>query len=150
MRRKGPLSAEIVAEVAFHDVDLAQVVWHGHYLKYLENARWALMDAIGYGLAAMLDSGAGWPIVDLQVKYVRAARFGDRLRVCASLIEWRSRLVVNYLATDAASAARVLRAQTTQVAVDMTDGSVRFELPAGFVARVDAAVATGAGAGARA
>ena len=51
MRKQGRLSATISATVAFHDVDLAAVVWHGHYLKYLENARWALMDDIGFGVA---------------------------------------------------------------------------------------------------
>jgi len=30
-------------EVPFHDVDGLQVVWHGHYLKYFELARTALM-----------------------------------------------------------------------------------------------------------
>ena len=88
MRKTGALSVEIEVDVPFHDVDLARVVWHGHYMKYLENARWALMDRIGYGLQAMLDATEGWPIVDLQVKYVRASRYRDRLKVRASLIEW--------------------------------------------------------------
>jgi acyl-CoA thioester hydrolase len=43
MRRQGAVRAEVEVEVPFHDVDLAGVVWHGHYMKYLENARWALM-----------------------------------------------------------------------------------------------------------
>ena len=50
MRKQGHISASIETVVAFHDVDLATVVWHGHYLKYFENARWALMDRIGFGL----------------------------------------------------------------------------------------------------
>ena len=78
------------------------MVWHGHYLRYLENARWALMNTIGFGLQDMIDSGYLWPIVDLHVKYVRAARFGDRLRVRASLVEWEQRLAINYLVTDLA------------------------------------------------
>jgi acyl-CoA thioester hydrolase len=145
MRRKGPLSVEIVAEVAFHDVDLARIAWHGHYLKYLENARWALMDRIGYGLGTMLASSEGWPIVELQVKYLRASRYGDRLQVRATLVEWQTRLVLNYLVTDAATGERVARAQTTQVAVDMPAGSMRFELPAEFVARVEAAIVAAGG-----
>jgi len=30
---------EIRLEVPFHDVDALRIVWHGHYLKYLELAR---------------------------------------------------------------------------------------------------------------
>ena len=57
MRKAGVVAAEIEFDVAFHDVDLVGVVWHGHYLKYLENARWALMDRLGFGFQRMVDSG---------------------------------------------------------------------------------------------
>lgn len=141
MRKHSAISAEISCEVGFHDVDLAQVVWHGHYLKYLENARWALMGVIGFDLQAMLDSGYLWPLVDLRVKYVRAARYADRLRVRASLVEWQQRLAINYLVTDTADGARVVRAQTVQVAVRPTDaarqaGELLFAMPACLTDRV--------------
>lgn len=138
------LATELEVAVAFHDVDLARVAWHGHYLKYLENARWALMDRLGYGLDTMLGKAEGWPIVALQVKYLRPSRFGDRLRIRASLVEWESRLVINYLVANAATGERVARAQTTQVVVDLATGGMRFTLPGAFVARVQAAMAGGA------
>ncbi len=140
MRKQGPLCVETEVEVAFHDVDLAGVAWHGHYMKYLESARWALMDRIGYGLETMLASGDGFPIVGLQVKFIRVSRYKDRLRVQASLLEWQSRLVINYLVTDFASGQRVARAQTTQIAVDMRTGAMQFELPPALIARVEAAL----------
>ena len=141
MRERGVVAAEIEVEVPFHDVDLAQVVWHGHYLKYLENARWALMDQLGFGLAAMLDSGFGWPVVDLQVKYLRMSRYADRLRVRAGLVDWESRLTIVYLLTDAVSGERVARAQTRQVAVDIATGLLQFTSPPAFVACIEAALA---------
>lgn len=130
MRKHSNISAQITCEVAFSDVDLAQVVWHGHYLRYLENARWALMDSIDFGLQAMIDSGYLWPIVDLHVKYLRAARFGDRLRVRASLVEWQQRLAINYLVTDLADGGRVARGQTIQVAVRPPENELLFVMPA--------------------
>jgi acyl-CoA thioester hydrolase len=135
MRKQSSICAQVQCEVAFHDVDLAQVVWHGHYLKYLENARWALMNTIGFGLEEMLASGYLWPLVDLRVKFVRAARFGDRLRVNASLVEWEQRLAVNYLVTDDGGA-RVVRAQTVQVAVRPPDNELMFTMPACLTDRV--------------
>jgi len=136
MRKHSAISAQVTCEVAFHDVDLAQVVWHGHYLKYLENARWAVMDLIGFGLREMLDSGFLWPLVDLRVKYLRAARYGDALRVRASLVEWEQRLVLNYLVTDAADGARVLRGQSVQVAVRPDDKELLFVMPPCLTDRV--------------
>jgi acyl-CoA thioester hydrolase len=145
MRKQGRLSATIPATVAFHDVDLAAVVWHGHYLKYLENARWALMDSIGFGVQAMLESGYGWPIVELHVKYVKAARVGDRLEVRASLAEWQNRLVMNYLVTNG-QGERVARASTVQVAVELATGVLQFATPRILLERVEAAMQVGAAA----
>jgi acyl-CoA thioester hydrolase len=141
MRKHGELSATVECEVSFHDVDMVEIVWHGHYLRYLENARWALMKEIDFGLDAMRASGYGWPIVDLHVKYIRAARFGDRLSVRASLAEWENRLTVNYLVTDLASRERVVRAQTQQVAVELPSGVLQFTSPAVLIEKVNAALA---------
>jgi acyl-CoA thioester hydrolase len=141
VRAQGILAADIEFDVAFHDVDMVGVVWHGHYL---ENARWALMNRLDYGLDRMLASGYAWPIVDLQAKYLKPARFGERLRARASLVEWEHRLAVNYLLTDVADGTRILRARTVQVAVDGRTGELQFASPVGFVDCVRAAIAEAA------
>jgi len=41
-------SAEAEIQVQFFDLDPMQVVWHGHYVKYLEVARCALLNTIDY------------------------------------------------------------------------------------------------------
>ncbi len=141
MRKAGVVATEIEFDVAFHDVDLVGVVWHGHYLKYFENARWALMDRLGFGFQRMVDSGYAWPVVELQAKYLHVARFGDRLRARAGLVEWESRLVVNYLITRMADSARIARAQTVQVAVDGRNGELQFACPDAFLSAVREALA---------
>ena len=128
MRKEGAISATIEATVAFHDIDIVGVMWHGHYLKYLENARWALMNQIGFGFDVMSASGFAWPIVELHVKYVHAARLNDQLRVRASLVEWESRLAVNYLVVRA-DGERLARARSVQVAVDVHSGALQFTTP---------------------
>ena len=140
MRKQGQLAAEIEVAVPFHDVDLPGIMWHGHYLKYLENARWALMDRLGFGLEAMLSSGYGWPIVDLQVKYLRTSKYAQRLRVRASMIDWENHLTINYLLTESDSGQRVARAQTKQVAVEASTGLMQFTTPPVLVERVLAAL----------
>lgn len=124
----------------FHDVDLAGVVWHGHYMKYLENARWAVMERIGFPLDAMISSGYLWPIVSVEVKYVRVARYGDRLRVRASIVEWETRLAINYLIVDCKDESRVGRAQTVQVAIDATSHTMQWVSPSCLLDRVRAAL----------
>jgi acyl-CoA thioester hydrolase len=143
VRKQGAISAAVEVTVPFHDVDLAGIVWHGHYLKYLENARWAVMERIGFGLDAMIASGFLWPIIDVHVKYVRPARYGDRLRIQASLVEWETRLAINYLLVDCKDDGRVGRAQTVQVAVDKESRMMQFASPACLVDRVRATLEQG-------
>lgn len=140
MRREGAISSTIDVTVAFHDIDLLGVMWHGHYLKYLETARWALMDELDFGFAVMAASGYSWPIVEMHVKYVQSARLGQRLRVRASLVEWQNRLTVNYLITRADNNERIARARSVQVAVDARTNALQFEMPVLLLERVQRAM----------
>lgn len=117
MRAEGIRSEEIDIEVPFHDVDMMEVVWHGHYVKYLELARCVLLDSFNYNYMQMRASGYAWPIIDMQLRYIKGAQFGQRIRVKASLVEWENRLKINYLITDAQTGERLTRAYTVQVAV---------------------------------
>ncbi len=136
MRKLSRIAETLEVDVAFHDVDMLGVVWHGQYLRYLENARWALMNRIGYGFEEILASGFVWPVIECHVRYVRSARFGDRLSVQAALVEWESRLAVNYLVTDVRTGERVARGRTVQVAVDRVSGAMQFASPPDFLRAV--------------
>lgn len=140
MRKTGVLPTEIEVEVPFHDVDIAGVAWHGHYAKYLENARWALMHRIGYGLDQMIESGYGWPVIELELRYLRFSRFRDRLRIRASMVEWENRLVIHYLVLDAVNGERVARGRSVQVAVEIATRELQFVCPPALVDRIVTAV----------
>jgi len=123
------LAHEIELTPAFHDLDPMEVVWHGHYFKYFELARCALLQRYNYDYPQMRESGYLWPIVDLRCKYVRSARFGQTLRVRAEIVEWENRLKIDYRITDAATGDVLTRAHSIQVAVDMATGSMCFVSP---------------------
>jgi acyl-CoA thioester hydrolase len=122
-------SAEAEIRVQFFDLDPMEVVWHGHYVKYLEIARCALLDSIDYNYAQMKASGYAWPVIDMHLRYIDSATFGQRLKLRAEIVEWENRLKIGYLVTDAASGGRLLRASTTQVAVDMATREMCFVSP---------------------
>jgi acyl-CoA thioester hydrolase len=137
MRTKGVLHIDTDVLVPFFDVDAMDMVWHGHYVKYLEIARCALLDAIGHNYTQMTASGYVWPVVDLQLRYVGPARFGQRLIVRADLIEWQNRLKIHYLISDAASGQRLTRASTVQVAVSRERGELQLVSPKAFTEAVE-------------
>jgi acyl-CoA thioester hydrolase len=122
-------SAQVEMQVQFFDLDPMQIVWHGNYVKYLEVARCALLDQIDYNYEQMRDSGYAWPIIDLNVRYVGPAVFGQRLLLRADLVEYENRLKIDYLISDAATGKRLTRASTTQVAVDIASGEMCFVSP---------------------
>jgi acyl-CoA thioester hydrolase len=140
MRKDGVLQAEVTLEVPFFDVDVMEVVWHGHYVKYLELARCALLDRIDYNYAKMRASGFAWPVIDLQLRYVRGARFGQKIVVRADLVEWESKLKINYLISCAESGERLTRATSVQVAVHMETQEMQFVAPRAFIDAVERAI----------
>lgn len=128
--------AEIEVSPAFHDLDPMDVVWHGNTLKYLELARCALLQSFDYDYPQMRESGYVWPIVDLRCKYVRSARYGQRLRVRAELTEWEMRMRIDYVIRDADTDDVVTRAHTLQVAVEIASGEMSYATPEVFRRRL--------------
>ena len=133
------LSAEVEIEVPFFDVDPMHVVWHGHYVKYFEQARCALLRRIDYDYPAMQASGYLWPVVELHLKYVSAARYGQRLRAEAKLLEYENRLKLGYLLTDLATGQRLTKGHSVQVAVHAATHELQFVSPPVLIDKVKAA-----------
>jgi acyl-CoA thioester hydrolase len=128
-RGKSRWFAESETRVQFFDLDPMEIVWHGHYVKYLEIARGALLDSIDYNYAQMKASGYVWPVIDLHLRYIAPAAFAQRLKLGAEIVEWENRLKIAYLISDAVSGRRLSRATTTQVAVEIATGEMCFVSP---------------------
>jgi len=123
------LTGEVLIEVPFHDVDAMGVAWHGHYVKYLEIARTAMMRKVGLDFKQMQDWGVIWPVVVCNMKYIRPLSYGQTVRVRAELLEYQARLRVRYLLTDLETGQRVNKAETIQLAVTADTGELLFQCP---------------------
>jgi acyl-CoA thioester hydrolase len=121
---------EVAVVIPFHDVDLMGVAWHGHYAKYFEIARCALLDQISYNYQEMRDSGFAWPIIEMKLRYAKPARFGQKIMVKARLVEYELRLKIDYVITDAESGERLTKGHTIQVAVNAQAEELLLSSPA--------------------
>jgi acyl-CoA thioester hydrolase len=130
------ICAEIVVQAQFYELDPMQVVWHGNYARYLELARCALMEKIGYSYPEMASSGYVWPVVDMRIKYVRPIRLGQRIRLCAELIEYENRIKIDYRIVDVATGQLLSKAQTTQLAISVGTGQLAFNCPSEMIEKV--------------
>lgn len=118
---------EMEMKVPFFDCDPMQVVWHGHYLKYFEICRQAMLDGLGYGYFAMQASGYLWPVVDVRLKYVRPALLQQTITVRAEIVEYENRLKVEYVITS--NGEKLTRGYTVQVAVNAKTRELEYVTP---------------------
>jgi acyl-CoA thioester hydrolase len=112
------------------------VVWHGHYVKYFEIARCALLRKIDYDYPAMQASGYLWPVVEMHLKYVNSARYGQRVIAQATLLEYENRLKLGYRIADAASDQRLTKGWSIQVAIDAKTRELQFVSPPALLNRL--------------
>lgn len=113
-----PLAHTIRTTVRFMESDLLRIVWHGHYVLYLEDARQAMGSAIGLGYEDFMREGVACPVVDLSLKYKLPARYGDKLEITAFL-HWMEvpKLRYTYEVRREGDGALLTTAETTQVMV---------------------------------
>jgi acyl-CoA thioester hydrolase len=130
------ISREVAIRVQFYDLDPMNIVWHGNYARYLEQARAVLLADIGYGYTEMQASGFAWPIVDLSIRYTRPLKLGQEVTVRATLTEYENRLCINYRIFDAATRQVLTKARTVQLAVAIETGELAFECPPELIACV--------------
>jgi len=132
------MQAEVMLMTTFQDADPMGVVYHGNYFRFFEAVRHALLEQIDYSYKAMRKSGYVWPVIDVQVKYIRPISFNQEIRITAELAEWENRLKVNYVIYDAETGERLTKGYTMQVAVNEATGEMCYASPKVFTDKVEA------------
>ena len=130
------LTASETMRVPFHDVDPANVVWHGRYFKYFEEVRRTLLEELDYSYASMMESGYIWPVVDASVRYVRPLELDQRFTVTACIVEWELRLVVEYRIHSVDGVLHT-KGRTVQVPVDATTRELLIGSPGILIERIE-------------
>ncbi|MDR2925857.1 MAG: acyl-CoA thioesterase [Azoarcus sp.] len=123
------LTARIDLTIPFHDIDSMEICWHGHYVRYFELARCALLQRVGYDIPQMRDSGYAWPVIELHIRYAQPLVYQQRVQIEARLAEWENRLKITYEIRDTDTQKRLSHGHTVQVAVDMRTREMCFASP---------------------
>lgn len=131
------ISETLSLEIPFFDVDSMNIVWHGHYAKYIELARCKLLEKIGYSYKDMAASGYSFPIIDMHIKYAQPLTFGQVVDIQATLVEWEYGIKIKYEIFDHATGSRLTKAHTLQAAVDMKSQEMRLQCPKIFTDKVE-------------
>ncbi len=127
---------ETTVRVRFCEVDSYHVAWHGHYLAWMEIGRNGLAGGFGLSVTDIAAAGFVAPVIDLQVKYLRPARFDEELRICTTA----RRMETATLAFDSrivgADGAVCATGRTVHVLAD-TNGVMQYKLPAVIAERME-------------
>ena len=92
-------------------------------------ARCDMLKVIGYNYLDMRNDGFAWPIVDVRVKFIKPAKFGQKLLIQCDLIEYENRLKIKYTALDAIDKSKLTEGYTTQLAVEISKQVASFVTP---------------------
>ena len=75
------LTAETVSRVRFSEVDSVGIVWHGNFVKYLEDGREAWGEKYGFSYNDMYKNGFVAPIVKVDIDYKHMLKHNDKFRI---------------------------------------------------------------------
>ena len=114
------LSETIRVQVRFSEVDSIKMVWHGHYITYMEDAREAFGAEYDLSYQGYIDHNYYAPIVDMQIKYKYPLRYGCKARID---IVYRpteaAKIIFDYEIRDIEDNKLYCKARTVQVFMDM-------------------------------
>jgi acyl-CoA thioester hydrolase len=117
--------------VRFAECDPYGVVWHGHYVLYLEQARESLTGRFGFTAPRALEMGYRVPITRLELKY-RAPALPDQAILVTVRLQTPSvaRLVMDYEIRSVSG--NLLASAVTEQVVVNREGELLLTLPAGL------------------
>jgi acyl-CoA thioester hydrolase len=76
--------------VRYAETDQMNVVYHGNYAQYFEASRGEAIRELGITYREIEKAGVIMPVVELNIKYLRAAHYDELLTVVTEIREWPS------------------------------------------------------------
>ena len=65
----------------FYETDGMSIIWHGNYVRWMEESRTDFMDQLGFPYARAVEAGIDFALTDISCKYRAMTRFGEELAI---------------------------------------------------------------------
>lgn len=113
------LRTEKQLEIRFNEVDMMNVVWHGTYPAYLEDAREAFGAQYGLSYHRYIKETIFAPIVEMDIKYRKPLHYGMTPTIEIVYVPTEAaKIIFDYKIYDKRSGEVFVTARTTQVFMD--------------------------------
>lgn len=117
------MSHRFAVTVHYEDTDMAGVVYHANFLRFIERARSDWVRGLGVDQRAMRAAGTVFVVRRVEADYLAPARFEDALEVTTEVAETRGARMV--LTQDVRRGAeRLFAARVTIVTIEAATGRV--------------------------
>ena len=110
------LASTTHSKIRFCEVDPLGIVWHGHYVKYMEDGREAFGKEFNLNYVDFFDAGFIVPIVKMDLNYKRDIKYGESIKIITRYVDSpAAKILFDYEIYNAASEELVTTGSTTQV-----------------------------------
>jgi len=107
-------------KVRFGEVDSMGIVWHGNYVKYIEEGRESFGKKYGISYLDIYANKVMAPVVNMQIDFKKQVQYGDILIVETEFIDKpAAKIVFQFKIFRKSDDELVATAESTQVFIDM-------------------------------
>lgn len=131
--------SETILTIPFYDLDPMNIVWHGNYVKYIEQARCDFFKTLNYTYEDMKKDGIMYPIAKMDFKFIKPAKFYQKIVVRCILKEVEPALIFKYEILDFNSKEKICIANSMQIGVDINSKETVIEISKNFKERLKGA-----------
>lgn len=129
---------KINLDIRFSEVDSMGIVWHGNYLKYMEDAREFLGNKLGMNYLEVHDHGYYIPIVRVNLDYKAPLYLGDRVEVQIILEHSKAAKIIHrYSILNLTTDTLACKAYSEQVFIDRNTRKLELYKPEMYAAWCD-------------
>ena len=107
-------------KVRFGEVDSMGIVWHGNYVKYIEEGRESFGKKYGISYIDIYANDVMTPVVNMNVDFKRQVQYGEKLIIETEFVDQQAaKIVFRFKIYRKSDNELVATAETTQVFIDM-------------------------------
>ena len=122
---------EINITVRFSETDAMGVVWHGNYLKFLEDAREAFGEKFGLTYLDIYNNGFFTPIVKSELDFKGPVYYGNKVSVIIKYIpSAAAKIIFEYKVMNLSTNTLCAAGKTIQVFLDAKSRMLQLNKPA--------------------
>jgi acyl-CoA thioester hydrolase len=106
--------------IRFSEVDSMAIVWHGNYVKYLEEGRESFGKRYGISYLDIYANNVMAPVVNMDISFKRQVKYGETIIVETEYIDQKAaKLVFDYRILRKSNNELIATATTTQVFINL-------------------------------